>query len=264
MIGAIIGNIIGSRFDSKHQPSRNFDLFTGNCTYTDATICTVAFADAILNARSYQDSLLDWCKRYPCPQGGYSSNMQKWLDSPKHLPYNSFGCGSAMRISPIGWLFNDYDKILDESRLSAEITHNHSEVIKGAQCIATLIYWLRTCRVTKEKIENAVKRNFGYRIDRLSDIYKIGSEGHIDDICQETVPYAISCFLESDSFEEAIRIAVAAGGNIDTKASIVGAISEAYYEIPEDMVKKACSYLPDDMVNIIEQSCSYISHELKD
>ena len=262
MLGAIIGDIIGSRFEFSKQTKPEFELFTPDCGFTDDTICTVAVADAILNHKPYGPTLHDWCRRYPTPMGGYGNMFEKWVESDNPQPYNSSGNGSAMRVSPIGWLFHEYKEVLHEAEQSAIVSHNHPDGINGAQCVATLIYWLRTCRITKDEIESAVKRNFGYRMTSLRNIYKIGSEGHFDGLCNETVPYAISCFLESQNFEDAIRKAVAAGGDTDTKAAICGSIAEAYYEIPEEMIENAYSYLPDDMLDIITQFHDRIQSEL--
>ena len=262
MIGAIIGDIVGSRFEFAKQTTPNFTLFDKDCNYTDETICNVAIADAILNKKTYKDSLLYWCRKYPEPFKGYSSPFSKWIEQDHQECNNSSANDAAMRVSPIGWLFDDYYEIQDEARNCAEVSNNHPEGIVGAQCVATIIYWLRTCRITKEEIEGAVKRNFGYSIPPIKDIYKIGSEGHFDGLCKETVPYAISCFLESDNFEDAIRIAVAAGGETDTKTAICGAIAEAYYEIPDSMIEKAYEYLPDDMLDVVTQFYERIQNEL--
>ncbi|HEY9551954.1 MAG TPA: ADP-ribosylglycohydrolase family protein [Prevotella sp.] len=262
MLGAIIGDIIGSRFEFDETPQPAFQLFTKSDDYTDDTVCTIAIADAVLNGRSYQEALLDWCNRYPNPKGGYGGMFQEWLLSPNPLPQSSYGNGSAMRVSAIGWLFNDYNEVLKEAKKSAETSHCHREGVKGAQCVATLIYWLRTCRITKDEIESAVKHNFGYEIPPLKDIYKIGDEGHFDSTCMETVPWAIRCFLDSESFEEAIRLAVMAKGDTDTKAAICGSIAEAYYQLPEQFVEEAYSYLPDDMLNIIEQFYKRIQNDI--
>lgn len=263
MIGAIIGDIVGSRFEFAKQTNQNFTLFTDECGYTDDTICTVAIAEAIMNHRSYKDSLHDWCRRYPNPMGGYGARFLAWIESDNPQPTGSCGNGSAMRVSPVGWLFDDYHKVLDEARKSAIVSHDHPEGINGAQCVATLIYWLRTCRITKDEIWSAVKRNFHYTIPTLSDIYKIGSEDHFDGTCQETVPYAISCFMESHNFEDAIRIAVAAGGDTDTKAAICGSIAEAYYEIPESLIAQAFEYLPHDILSVIEQFYGQIDMQME-
>ncbi len=262
MLGAIIGDIIGSRFEFDETPQEGFQLFTMSDDYTDDTICTIAIADAILNNRNYQEALLDWCHRYPMPKGCYGGMFEKWLLSDNPLPQSSYGNGSAMRVSSVGWLFNDYHEVLKEAKKSAEVSHCHREGIKGAQCVATLIYWLRTCRITKDEVENTIKRSFGYDIPSLQDIYKIGEEGHFDSTCMETVPWAIRCFLESENFEDAIRIAIMAKGDTDTKAAICGSIAEAYYEIPEKIAEEAYSYLPADMLNVIEQFYEHIRNDI--
>lgn len=141
-------------------------------------------------------------------------------------------------------------------------SHMHKEAIRGAQCVAAVIYWLRTGRVTKEGLETAVERSFGYEIPPLRDIYKIGMQGHFDSSCQETVPWALRCFLESSSFEDAIRKAVMARGDTDTKACICGAIAEAYYDVPDHLYNKACSYLEKDMLDVIVQYCNHMQNEI--
>lgn len=143
MLGAIIGDIVGSRFEFNNTDNYNFELFTEESTFTDDTICTIAIADAILNKKSYKDSLLEWCRKYPNPKGAYGGSFARWIVADDPQPYNSFGNGSAMRVSPTAWLFNDLDTVLLEARKTAEITHNHTEGIKGAQAIAELIYKIR-------------------------------------------------------------------------------------------------------------------------
>ena len=253
MLGAIIGDSIGSRFEFGNAPRKGFELFTNECSFTDDTVCTIAVADAVLNERSYKESLLEWCARYPEPMGGYGSRFESWLRSPDSAPANSFGNGSAMRVSSIGWLFNGFHAVLDEARRSAEVSHNHPEGIKGAQCIAASIYWLRTCRVSKDELEEAVGRRFGYDIPPLRNVYKIGSEGHFDATCQETVPMALRCFLHSENFEDAVRLAVLADGDTDTKAAITGSVAEAHYNVPEKLIEQACDRLPVEMLSVLER-----------
>ena len=257
MLGAIIGDIVGSRFEFSEPPQEDFELFTPDCSYTDDTICTIAIADAILHGKDYRESLLHWCRKYPNPMGGYGSGFNRWIFSDNPQPYGSFGNGSAMRVSPVAWLFDDDEKVMEEARKTAAPTHNHPEGIKGAECIAALTYWLRTCKITREEIEGKVERTWNYEILPLKDIYKIGAQNHFDGTCMETVPMAIRCFLESEDFEDAIRIAVLADGDTDTKAAITGTIAEAFYEIPEALVEKAFSYLPHDMLDVIS---AYYKH----
>lgn len=149
MIGAIIGDIVGSRFEFNNTNRMDFDLFTPECDYTDDTICTIAIADAILNGKSYKDCLIEWCRKYPNPKGAYGGSFVHWIHSDDPQPYDSFGNGSAMRVSPVAWLFPSREQVLLEARRSAEVSHNHFEGIKGAQCIVDLIYQLRTGKIKK-------------------------------------------------------------------------------------------------------------------
>ncbi len=253
MIGAIIGDIVGSRFESGAAPQEGFELFTPDCSYTDDTICTIAIADAVLNDRDYKESLLDWCHRYPDPMGSYGSRFHKWINAEDPQPTDSCGNGSAMRVSPIGWLFDEWEEVIEEARKSAVVSHNHPEGVKGAQCIAEAICWLRLMRFSKTDLERKVKKFFGYELPPMQDIRRIGSLGHFDGTCQETVPMALRCFIDASSFEETIRLAVLCDGDTDTKACIAGSVAEAYYQVPEWMIEKAVSYLPDDMLNILGQ-----------
>ena len=263
MIGAIIGDIVGSRFEFGPAPEKDFELFTPECSFTDDTVCTIAIADAIMNHKGYQEALLEWCRRYPNPMGSYGHRFYQWIHADVQTPMDSFGNGAAMRVSPVGWLFDDYYEVMDEAKKSAEVSHNHPEGIKGAQCTATLIYWLRTVRVTKEKVERAVKKSFGYDLPPMKDILRIGSLGHFDGTCQETVPMAIRCFLDADNFEEVIRKAVLCDGDTDTKAAIAGSIAEAYYEIPDEMIEQAVGYLPDDMRRVLNQYFDLLQEKMK-
>lgn len=251
MIGAIIGDIVGSRFEFGDAPQPGFQLFTDECAFTDDTVCTIAIADAILSGRTYRDALLDWCRRYPEPMGSYGGRFYKWIHSDDPQPCESFGNGAAMRVSPVAWLYDDFHDVQQQARLSAEPSHNHPEGLKGAECIATLCYWLRTMRILKDQVERKVEKIWGYEVPPLKDIYRIGRLGHFDGTCQETVPWAVRCFLESQNYEDAIRIAVLADGDTDTKACITGALAEAFYEVPEKLIDKAYSYLPDDMLDVI-------------
>lgn len=263
MIGAIIGDIIGSRFEFGPAPEEGFELFTDECSYTDDTICTIAIADAVLNHRDYKDALQDWCRRYPDPMGGYGARFLDWINTDDPQPNNSYGNGAAMRVSSIGWLFNDWNEVVDEARKSAEVSHNHPEGIKGAECVAEVICWLRHMRFTKNDIEDKVKKFYGYELPALADIMRIGSEGHFDGTCQETVPYALRCFVDSNDFEDAIRLAVMCDGDTDTKAAITGSIAEAYYGAPDDMIDKALAYLPQDIKKILRQFYQRIQDEFE-
>lgn len=248
MLGAIIGDIVGSRFEFNNTNSINFELFTDESTYTDDTICTVAIADAILNGKSYKDSLLEWCRKYPNPKGAYGGSFVRWIHSADPQPYNSFGNGSAMRVSPIGWAFDSYQEVLRQAELSAAVSHNHPEGIKGAQCVAYLIYHLRTGKIDKDAVKRCVKHSFGYEILPVDYIRETNS---FNETCQGTVPQAISCFLEAKDFEETIRLAISIGGDSDTIGAIAGSLAEAAYKVPKEISDKALDLLPTDMLNVI-------------
>ena len=253
MLGAIIGDIVGSRFEFNNTNSTDFELFTNECAYTDDTICTVAIADAILNAKSYKDSLLEWCRKYPNPKGAYGSSFACWFRSNNPQPYNSYGNGSAMRVSPTGWLFNNIDDVLKQAEQTAIVSHNHPEGIKGAVCVAELIYKLRT-GATKNYPTAAFDYGFAtglkYEIPTLDYIYENNT---FNETCQGTVPQAIRCFIDANNFEETIRLAVSIGGDSDTIAAIAGSIAEAHYPIPDEIKAAAINKLPEDMKIIVEQ-----------
>ena len=251
MIGAIIGDIVGSRFEFSEPPQAGFELFTDECDFTDDTVCSIAVAEAAIQGVDYGENLRRWCRKYPNPMGGYGHRFYHWVFSDTPQPTNSFGNGSAMRVGSVGWLFDDYDSVMEQARLSAIVSHDHPEGIKGAQCVAALIYWLRTCRITKNDVEKSVYRSFGYEIPPMKDILRIGATGHFDGTCQETVPMAIRCFLDAHDFQETIRLAVLCDGDTDTKAAIAGAIAEAYYEIPNEILEKGFSYLPEEMLVVL-------------
>lgn len=253
MLGAIIGDIVGSRFEFNNTNSMNFELFTDESTYTDDTICTVAIADAILNGKSYKDSLLEWCRKYPNPKGAYGGSFANWIHSADPQPYNSFGNGSAMRVSPIGWAFDSYQEVLKQSVFSAAVSHNHPEGIKGAQCVAYLIYHLRTGKIDKKAVKRCVEHSFGYNIPSVDHIRATNT---FNETCQGTVPQAISCFLEGNSFEECLRMAISIGGDSDTIGAITGSIAEAYYKIPDNIAVVAISKLPDDMFSVLHNFIS--------
>lgn len=250
MLGAIIGDIVGSRFEFNNTNKTDFELFTPECSYTDDTICTVAIADAILNGKSYKDSLLEWCRKYPNPKGAYGGSFARWIHEKNPQPYNSFGNGSAMRVSPVGWAFDTYQKVLKQAEQSALVSHSHPEGIKGAQCVADLIFHLRTGNIDKDAVMRCIKHSFRYEILPVDHIRETNT---FNETCQGTVPQAISCFLEAKNFEETIRLAVSIGGDSDTIAAIAGSIAESYYLIPENIKSQALAFIPGDMRTIVEQ-----------
>lgn len=257
MLGAIIGDIVGSRFEFNPTNDYNFELFTPQCSYTDDTICTIAIADALLKDRDFGESLHDWCNRYPHPMGGYGGSFAQWVHSKNPQPYNSFGNGAAMRVSPIAWygLNAIGDMYLTEAATAC--THNHPEGIKGAQSVVTAIHDCLQMHNLTDHIdrgtiyEYGLKRaveTFGYNINlSLNEV-----QNRFDETCQGTVPVAYWIILQSESFEDAIRRAVSLGADADTLGAIVGSIAEAIWGIPEWMKKKAISYLPQDMRDVLK------------
>jgi len=202
MIGAVIGDIIGSRFEKNNIKSKDFELFTKKSRYTDDTVLTIAIADCILNSKDYEKTVKKYGRNYPF--AGYGGTFKKWLAGIIRGPYNSWGNGSAMRVSPIGFAFNDEKKVLDEAKKSAEITHNHEEGIKGAQAIAMCVFLARKSK-TKKEIKKYVEYKFGYDLNQT--IEEIRPNYKFDVSCQGSVPESIIAFMESTDFEDAIRTA---------------------------------------------------------
>ena len=275
MLGAMIGDIVGSKYEFNNTFDYDFKMFGGGCDFTDDTICTVAIADAILNGRSYQESLLDWCRRYPSPKGAYGGRFAAWIRSLNPQPYNSFGNGSAMRVSPVAWLFDDLSQVLEEAEKTALPTHNHPEGIKGAKAVAHAIWYFRKSRFSEEskdseneetkglknenakasKDENETIQGFmsiarSYYEDFDTRVYP---KGKFDETCMDAVPLSFYLLSQASSFEDAIRLAISHGGDSDTIGAIVGSIAEARFGIPQEMKEKALSYLPDDMKDIWKQ-----------
>jgi len=260
MLGAIIGDIVGSRFEFNNHLSTDFELFTADCGFTDDTICTIAIAEALIKNISFGDSLHAWCRKYPYPLGGYGGHFAGWVQSDNPQPYNSFGNGSAMRVSACGWFADSPQEAQEKARQSALCTHNHPEGIRGAVCVADCIYHARTGS-SKQALRDLVINTYGYNLNTTCDV--IRKTNHFNETCQVTVPQAIICFLESSDFESAIRLAVSIGGDTDTIAAITGSIAEAYYQtIPDDMTKVAYTYLPDEMIEVLKW-CAYFYHSGK-
>ncbi len=250
MIGAIIGDIIGSRFEFNNTRDYDFELFDKQCSFTDDTICTVAVADAIMSEQPYKEKILEWCRRYPHPMGGYGGKFAQWVASDNPEPYNSFGNGAAMRVSPIGWAFNNSTNVIDEAIKSARCSHSHDEGLKGAWAIALAVWYLshHHWKEAREDVQKMCVQLYGK--DYVDNLPRIGTW---DETCQGCVPLAIHLFFLSSSFEDAIRIAISYGGDSDTLGAIVGSLAGAYYEIPRKIEKKAMSYLPKDMLDVVER-----------
>ncbi len=263
MLGAIIGDIIGSRWEFNPTNDYNFELFSDKNSYTDDTICTIAVADALLHdSDDYGKFIHMWCRRYPHPMGGYGINFSKWVKSDNPKPYGSYGNGSAMRVSPIGWWYAQPHDIYNEAEKTAACTHNHEEGIYGAQAVAFAIYDARELRaefgkkLTKEiLLKRGLDHGVGLCVE-FPHLFKIDLEKYrnkFDETCQGTVPVALWIVLHSNSFEDAIRQAVSLGGDADTLAAIVGSIAEPLWGIPKWMIDKAMSYLPEDMKKVVNE-----------
>lgn len=257
MLGAIAGDIIGSVYEFDNIKTTEFPLFRQDCFFTDDTVMTVAVACSILYKVDYVTAFKDFGQQYP--NAGYGGRFRHWLTSENTQPYNSWGNGSAMRVSPVGFAFDTLQDVLDEALRSAEVTHNHPEGIKGAQATAGAIFLARTGK-SKKEIRNFVTENFAYNLNRTCDeirpVYKF------NETCQETVPEAIIVFLESNDFEHAMRLAVSLGGDTDTLSCITGGIAEAFYGgVPEEIVREAKSRLTPDLLEIVEDF--YKTYRLK-
>ncbi len=254
MLGAITGDIIGSVYEFNSQkPEYNFPLFTEESFFTDDTVLTVALADSILSGTDYKTKLLKYYYLYPhCSYGG---RFHIWANSDNPQPYNSWGNGSAMRVSPVGWSYNDLETVLQKAKASAEVTHNHSEGIKGAQATAASIFLARS-KKSKNEIKHFVKKTFNYNLDL--DIEDLRKTYQFNESCQDTVPQAIFTFLVSDSFEDSIRKAIYIGGDSDTLAAINGSIAEAFYGgMPENILTEVFKRLD---ARLLDVSTKFIIH----
>ncbi len=254
MLGSIFGDIAGSTYEFFNTRDYHFEMFPLGSNYTDDSVLTIAVADAALHAKDYGKTIHQWAMKYPNPKGAYGSSFLRWMDSETQKPYGSYGNGSAMRVSSIGWLFDTEQKVLDEARESAECTHNHPEGIKGAQAAAVAVFLARNGK-DKTYIKHYIEQNFGYKFDRSVD--EIRKNYSFNETCQGTLPEALICFFESGNFEDAIRNAISIGGDSDTIGAITGGIAEAYYGIPLHFAQRAVSFLPDDMKIVLKdfQSC---------
>jgi ADP-ribosylglycohydrolase len=255
MLGAIVGDIIGSVYEGKSIKTKDFPLFDRECRFTDDTVLTVAVADVILNhhqfppSSKYIDQFKWYYRRYR--YAGYGRNFSNWAKSDSTAPYNSFGNGAAMRVSPIAFAYDNLDTVLKQAQRSAEVTHNHPEGIKGAQATAASIYLARM-GLDKFGIKSYIQNHFGYDLEPTLD--QIRPTYQYDSTCQGSVPPAIIAFLESTSFEDAIRNAISIGGDSDTIACITGAIAQAYYGgVPKAIADQTLFHLNEHLSHITEK-----------
>jgi len=252
MIGAIAGDIIGSVYEFGRTKSKDFPLFGPGSAFTDDSVLTVAVAQAILTDGDYKRAVLDFGRRYP--DAGYGGFFAGWLRSPDPKPYNSWGNGSAMRASPVGFAFDSVDEVLREAQRSAEFTHDHPEGIKGAQATALAVFLART-EWDKDLIRTEIRSRFGYDLDRSVEDIRPGYG--FDESCQRTVPEALVAFLDSVSYEDAVRNAISLGGDSDTLACITGGIAEAFYgPVPNVIMEQVKGILPADLWGVTEEFCT--------
>ena len=251
MVGAIAGDIVGSVYEAHPIKTKDFPLFHPRCRFTDDSVLTIAVAEAIMTYGDYRRSVWELGRRYP--HAGYGGDFRRWLSSSSPEPYNSWGNGSAMRVSPVGWAFDSVDEVLTEAARTAEISHNHPEGIKGAEAAALAVFLARTTG-DKELIKKEITERFGYDLNRTVD--GIRPSYSFDVSCQGTVPEAIISFVSADNYEDAIRNAISLGGDSDTLACITGAIAEAYYgPVAQSIFDKVKVILPGDLWGIAEGFC---------
>ena len=249
MIGAIAGDIIGSAYEWHSTKSPDFELLTPQSRFTDDTVLTIAVADCILHGKDYAITFKEYGRRYP--HAGYGGMFLEWLSNDSLAPYNSFGNGSAMRVSPVGFAFSSLDDVLREAEKSAAVTHNHPEGIKGAQAIAGSIF-LAKLGESKDKIREYVEASFAYDLHQTLD--EIRPPYQFDETCQGSVPQAIIAFLESSDYEDAVRKAVSLGGDSDTLACMAGGLAQAYYKhVPDYIEEMVRELLDDDLLAIVDE-----------
>lgn len=263
MFGAILGDIIGSpyEFDGNNIKTTEFPLFCERSRFTDDSVMTIAVAKGAMNGYGNEEkteneirkSMINLGRKYP--NIGYGSRFSNWLYSENPIPYNSFGNGSAMRVSSIAWLYNDIDDVEKYAEISAKVTHNHPEGIKGAKAIAGAIFLARE-GVSKDFIKKYIEEEYKYNLNATCD--EIRPDYHFVASCQGTIPQAIIAFLEGDNFEEVIRLAVSLGGDSDTIAAIAGSIAEAYYEIPNELYQKAILMMSDDLNLVLKKYIGFL------
>ena len=259
MYGAILGDIVGSpyEFDHNNCKAKGFPLFSRRSQFTDDTVMTLAVAKALLDTHGQEDAAIKAAlvremqrlgRLYP--DRGYGARFEGWLYEEEPQPYHSYGNGSAMRVSPAAWLAKNMTEALHLAQLTAEVTHDHPEGIRGAQAVAAAIFLART-GCSRTDIRVYVERAFGYDLDRTCDEIRPAYR-HVES-CRETVPQAITAFLESTGFEDALRTAVSLGGDSDTLAAITGSIAEAFYGVPENLKQECRQRLTPELDGILEK-----------
>lgn len=256
LYGGILGDISGSRFEEDSWKKKlssipyNFELLTKECQFTDDTVLMVALADTFCNNTSWIDRAKEYAMKYPA--AGYGGNFVKWVRASKATPYHSYGNGSAMRVAAVGYASENWEECMENATISAKITHDHPEGIKGAKAVAGAIYLARRLKASKEQIKTTIEREIGYNLSRPYN--KIKENYGFKVSCQESVPEAIIAFLESESVEDAIRKAICLKGDTDTMACIAGNIAEAFYgDIDKVLEKEVKNFLNKELIEVIEQ-----------
>jgi ADP-ribosylglycohydrolase len=247
MLGAIAGDIFGAPYEFDSYPFEEVDLYRRDRYFTDDTVLTIATAHAILTDGDYTRAYREWGHRYPNCSWGI--RFSQWLFGDDPQPYNSFGNGSAMRVSPVGWAFDTIEETLAEAERSAAVSHNHPEGIKGAQATAAAIYLART-GAGREDIRREITKRFGYDLERT--VIDIRPDYHFNETCQGSVPESLIAFLDADDFEHTIRLAISLGGDADTQCAIAGAVAEAFWDgLPEDIEAEVSRLLPSAMAQVV-------------
>jgi ADP-ribosyl-[dinitrogen reductase] hydrolase len=248
MLGAIIGDIVGSVYEFNNFRAKNFEpFFHRRAAFTDDTVCTIAIADALVNDRHPAEALKDWGTRY-WENGGWGRSFALWLGSDSMAPYNSYGNGAAMRVAPAALLAQSVEEAIAFAYKVTEVTHNHPEGMKGAAATAAAGYLARTGS-SQAAIRGYLAATFDYDMTRTIDEIRPGYR--FNETCQETVPQALTCVLEADDFEDAIRNAISIGGDSDTIGAIVGGVAEAMFGIPENVADRGWGYLPQEMREVL-------------
>lgn len=246
IIGAIAGDVIGSAYEFNPTRDHDFELFTPKSSFTDDTVLTMANALWLIDDEQHTherlvEIMLDLCRRYP--NRGYGGRFANWICDKDPQPYNSYGNGSAMRVSPVGYYAQTLEEALALAKVSAEVTHNHPEGIKGAQATAAAIFLARRGK-SKQEIRDYVAQTFDYDLSRTLD--EIRPTFTFDETCQRTVPEAITCFMEGKDYEDVVRLSVALAGDADTIAAIAGSISSAVDEVPNGITQQVIALLSEE------------------
>ena len=258
MYGAILGDMIGAPYEfDQGRKTKDFPMFSAGSRFTDDSVMTVAVAEALLDSPGGTEdrvkaalvrSMQKWGRRYP--NAGYGGMFYRWLRKKDPQPYGSFGNGSAMRVSAAGWLYGTLEETRRIAKLTADVTHNHPEGIKGAESVAATIFLARKGK-SKEEIREFIINEFGYDLSRSCDEIRPFYR-HVES-CQQTVPEAITAFLEGEDFEDVLRTAVSLGGDCDTLTCIAGSMAEAFYGVPEELKEECRSRLPAEMLTVIDR-----------